>query len=149
MIISDTESLLSSLASQDKEAMSCLFEQRGFSHEESYKQYLYDLIKQAGFHDYEFDLVKGDVSRTASDYINKCPGLKISLLYMDLDLDEPTYDVLQAAWNRVSKGGIVVFDEYGFHKWSESKGVDRFFKDKELQVKSLNFIAPSAYVVKK
>jgi len=145
----DTESLLNSLTDQDKEAMSCLFKQRGFSHEESFKKHLCDLIKQAGFCDHEFDLIKGDVSKTTKDYISTRPGLKISLLYLDLDLEEPTYDVLQAAWGRVSSGGIVVFDEYAFHKWSESKGVDRFFKNKDVQIKSLNFIAPSAYVVKK
>jgi len=145
----DTESLLNSLTDQEKEAMTCLFKQRGFSHEESFKKHLHDLIKQAGFCDHEFDLVNGDASQTVKKYINTRPGLKISLLYLDLDLEEPTYNVLQAAWDRVSSGGIVVFDEYAFHKWSESKGVDRFFEDKDVQIRSLNFIAPSAYVVKK
>jgi hypothetical protein len=145
----DTDSLLNSLSDLDKEAMKTLFNQRKFSHEESFTCYLRTTIRQAGFDDYEYDLVKGDVSSTASKYINERPGLKISLLYLDLDLEEPTYDVLEAAWERVSRGGIVVFDEYAFHKWSESKGVDKFFDDKDVVVRSLNFIAPSAYIVKK
>ena len=49
---------------------------------------------------------------------------------------------------RVSIGGIHVFDEYNFHNWSESVGVDRFFADKDINIESLNFVAPSAYVVK-
>ena len=82
------------------------------------------------------------------EYISNKPGLKISLLYLDLGLAQPTYDVLEAAWDRVSKGGIVVFDEYAFHHWSESQGVDKFFKDKNVQVENLNYIAPSAFVRK-
>jgi|TARA_B100000035_G_C21026922_1_gene566646 hypothetical protein len=145
----DTDSLLSSLSDQDKEAMSTLFKGRGFSHEESYVKFLEERIKEAGFLEHEYDFVKGDATITSKQYFKERPGLKISLLYLDMDLEEPTYEVLQAAWDRVSSGGLVVFDEYAFHKWSESKGVDRFFKDKEVQIKSLNFIAPSAYVVKK
>jgi len=145
----DTDSLLSSLNDQDKEAMSTLFKGRGFSHEESYVKFLEEKIKNAGFLDHEYDFVIGDATITSKQYFKERPGLKISLLYLDMDLEEPTYEVLQAAWDRVSSGGLVVFDEYAFHKWSESKGVDRFFKDKGVQIKSLNFIAPSAYVVKK
>ena len=145
----DTDSLLSSLSDQDKEAMSTLFKDRGFSHEETYVKFLEERIKEAGFLEHEYDFVIGDATITSKQYFKERPGLKISLLYLDMDLEEPTYEVLQAAWDRVSIGGIVVFDEYAFHKWSESKGVDRFFKDKEVQIKSLNFIAPSAYVIKK
>jgi hypothetical protein len=101
-----------------------------------------------GFLDHEFDLVAGDVSLTSKEFVSSRPGFRISLLYLDLDLDKPTYEVLQNMWDRVVSGGIVVFDEYAFHKWSEADGVDRFFKDKNIQVKSLNYICPSAYVVK-
>jgi len=145
----DTDSLISSLSDQDKEAMTVLFKQRGFSHEESFHKYLGKLIQSCGFQDYEYELVKGDISKTLPDYLDTRPGLKISMLYLDLDLEEPTYDVLCCAWDRMSKGGIIVFDEYAFHQWSESKGVDRFFEGKDVEIKSLNYIAPSAYVVKK
>jgi len=145
----DTNSLINNLSDQDKEAMSTLFEGRSFSHDKTYKQFLNDKIIKCGFSAHEFDLVSGDISETLPRYIHERPGMKISMLYLDLDLADPTYDVLCAAWDRVSKGGVVVFDEYAFHKWSESKGVDKFFGDKEIQVKCLDYIAPSAYVVKK
>ena len=145
----ETNGLLKSLTNQDKEAMTTLFKERGFSHEESFKQYLNDSILSFGFQPHEFDLVKGDVSKTISEYLSTRPGLKISLLYLDLDLAQPTYDVLCETWDRVSKGGIVVFDEYGYQQWSESQGVDKFFEDKDVEIKSLNYMAPTAYVVKK
>tara|TARA_R100001460_G_scaffold44656_1_gene81487 strand:+ start:779 stop:1474 length:696 start_codon:yes stop_codon:yes gene_type:complete len=144
----DTDSLIDSLSSQDKLAMSTLFEKRNFSHDHNYQNYLENVIQEAGFQDYDYELIAGDISKTMPEYISNKPGLKISLLYLDLDLAQPTYDVLEAAWDRVSKGGIVVFDEYAFHHWSESQGVDKFFKDKNVQVENLNYIAPSAFVRK-
>jgi len=67
---------------------------------------------------------------------------------MDLDLEQPTYDTLNNLWDNVTKGGIIVFDEYGYHKWSESRGVDRFIEEKNLQIKSLNYHCPTAYIIK-
>jgi predicted O-methyltransferase YrrM len=99
--------------------------------------------------DYEYELVKGDISETFPQYLETRPGMKISMLFIDLDLEKPTYDVLCHAWDRVSKGGIVVFDEYGLHQWSECRGADRFFKGKDVEVKSLNYIGAMAYVKKK
>jgi hypothetical protein len=97
---------------------------------------------------HEFELIQGDISKTALKYVEENPGFKISLLYLDLDLGEPTYDTLCALWDRVSVGGLVIFDEYGYAKWSESEGVDRFFKDKNIEIISLNYICPTAYVKK-
>ena len=144
----DTNDLLSSLTEQDKEAMSVLFKSRNFEHEEGFVSYLKDSISSYGFLDHEFDLVKGDISYSLKEYLSDKPGLKISLLYIDLDVERPTYDVLSATWDRMSKGGIVVFDEYAYHCWSESIGADNFFKDKDVTIKSLDFMGPTAYVVK-
>ena len=144
----DTESLINSLSDQDKKSMTVLFKERKFKHKDGYEKYLQKEIKDCGFLDYEYELIKGDVSSTIEEYIRHRPGFKISLLYLDLDLEVPTYEVLSHVWDRVSKGGVVVFDEYAFHKWSEAKGADRFFESKGVDIKSLNFIAPSAYVVK-
>jgi hypothetical protein len=98
--------------------------------------------------DHEYELVSGDISKTVVEYADTRPGAKISLLYLDLDLEVPTYDALMSLWDRVSSGGIVVFDEYAYHNWSESIGVDKFFENKNIKIQSLNFFAPSAYVVK-
>ena len=108
-----------------------------------------NFVKQCGFEAHEFDLVSGDITETAAKYVSERPGFRISLLYIDLDVEVPTYEALSAMWDRVVKGGMVVFDEYAFHKWSESAGVDRFFADKDVEIKTLNYICPTAYVVKK
>lgn len=145
----NSENLVNSLSGQDKVAMSTLFEKRNYKHDGDHAKKFKDIILNFGFEEHEFELVEGDIVSTAHSYVSERPGFRISLLYLDLDLDVPTYEALNAMWDRVVKGGIIVFDEYAFHKWSESKGVDRFFADKDVEIKSMNFMCPTAYVVKK
>ena len=78
-------------------------------------------------------LIQGDDCKTTHDFISSRPGAKISLLYIDVDLDIPSYQVLYALWDRVYYGGVVVVDDYSYQKWSKSAGDDRFFKDKMLK----------------
>jgi hypothetical protein len=145
----DTEGLISSMgAGQDKEAMDTLFKKRNFEHKSSFKDEFHNQLLSHGFPSSDFELVEGDISITSQAFSQANPGLKISLLYLDLDLEIPTYQTLNNLWNNVTKGGIIVFDEYGYHKWSESKGVDRFIEEKNLEIKSLNFMCPTAYIKK-
>ena len=96
-------------------------------------------------------LVKGDVEETLPAYLKENPGLRLSLLYIDVDLDRPTYAALTHLWDRLLPGGIVVFDEYEYHKFSESNGVERFLRERRLDfdLRSTQWIAPTAYMVKK
>jgi hypothetical protein len=145
----NTEGLISSIGDgQDKEAMDTLFKKRNFEHKSSFKDEFHNQLLSHGFLSSDFELVEGDISITSQVFSQSNPGLKISLLYLDLDLEVPTYQTLNNLWNNVTKGGIVVFDEYGYHKWSESKGVDRFIEEKNLEIKSLNFMCPTAYIKK-
>lgn len=144
----NSKELTSTLTDQDKDAMTTLFEGRNFKHDGTFKDKLDLMIRRSGFADHEYELIPGNISKTVMEYIETRPGAKISLLYLDLDLEVPTYDTLLSLWDRVSSGGIVVFDEYAYHNWSESIGVDKFFKNKNIKINSLNFFAPSAYVIK-
>lgn len=146
----DTEELLNSIKnSHDKDSMSNLFGGRNFTHGQTFKEKLEEELLRSGFNSNEFVLVEGDVITTTREFVKNNPGFKISLLYMDLDLDEPTYESLNNLWDNVTKGGIVVFDEYGYHKWSESKGVDRFLEEKGLEIKTLDYMCPTAYIKKR
>jgi len=144
----DTDSLLRSLVGDDLVKMKDLFESRNYTHNEAAWDYLHTTIKNAGFSECDYELVKGDIRESAYDFVHDRPGFKISLLYLDLDLEQPTYDALQALWDRVSTGGLVVFDEYAYHQWSESLGVDKFFENKGVRVKTLDYLCPTAYVQK-
>lgn len=144
----DTDSLLNSLSGNDQVRMTELFEERGYNHDSGAEQLLHEKISAAGFRKNEYELVKGDISETAQKFVAERLGFKISLLYLDLDVEAATYEVLSSFWDRVSVGGVIVFDEYGIHQWSESAGADKFFSSKGVQIKSLDFLQPTAYVVK-
>ena len=145
----NTKDLLDSIQTgHDKQAMKTLFSGRKFEHLSTYKEYLEAHILSNGFTNDDFMLIEGDVTNTTKILTEQNPGLKISLLYMDLDLEHPTYETLCNLWDRVSIGGVVVFDEYGYHKWSESKGVDRFISEKGLKLENLDYFCPTALIRK-
>jgi hypothetical protein len=99
----------------------------------------------------KYILVKGDVCSSTKNFVEENPGFRISLLYVDLDLNEPVYESLKNLWDRVLPGGYIIFDEYEYHKFDESNGVDNFLKNSNLkyEIISTNFMAPSAYLIKK
>lgn len=145
----DTNSLLNSLSGNDKVSMTELFVDRNYEHDEAVSKLLHEKISLAGFGKNDYELVKTDICQTAPEFAAKRPGFRISLLYLDLDIEQPTYDTLSAFWERVSIGGLVVFDEYAVHQWSEAEGADRFFKGKNIQIKTTtDYFCPIAYAVK-
>jgi hypothetical protein len=103
---------------------------------------------ESGFTDKNFELIEGDISNTSKKFIMDRPGFRISLLYLDLDLDKPTYDTLCNFWERIVSGGIIVFDEYAFHSWSEANAVDRFLKEKNLKLVNTHLTSPTAFIRK-
>lgn len=95
-------------------------------------------------------LVKGDIEETVPAFVEKNPGLRISLLHFDVDLYRPTLIGLQQLWPLVVPGGIVLFDEYGIPPWEgESKAVDEFFGGKQVAIKRLDWCPnPGGYLIK-
>ena len=96
-------------------------------------------------------LVDGHIEITAGEFVLKNPGVRFSLIHFDCDLYAPTKAALEALWPRVSRGGVVLFDEYGIPDWAgETKAVDEFIANKpELRLQTFNWTnAPSAYIVK-
>jgi hypothetical protein len=98
----------------------------------------------------KYTLIEGDVENTLPQFLDDNPGFRISMLYIDVDIERPTYIALKYLWDRVLPGGIIVFDEFEYHKFTESCGVEQFFKEKNLKfnLKSTNWIAPTAYIIK-
>jgi hypothetical protein len=103
---------------------------------------------ECGANTEEFELISGDVSVTSKLFAEERVGARISILYLDLDLAVPTYDALNNLWDLIVDGGIVVLDEYAYHKWSESNGVDKFIKEKGLTLHPTYVKAPTAYIIK-
>uniref|UniRef100_A0A6C0KYX3 dTDP-6-deoxy-L-hexose 3-O-methyltransferase n=1 Tax=viral metagenome TaxID=1070528 RepID=A0A6C0KYX3_9ZZZZ len=98
----------------------------------------------------KYILVEGDVEVSLPSFLEKNPGLRISLLYIDCDIERPTYYSLKYLWDRILPGGIILFDEYEHHSFSESNGVDKFLKENNIKynIKTTNFMCPTAYLIK-
>jgi hypothetical protein len=97
------------------------------------------------------ELIEGDVLETVPEYVRKNPGLRISLLHLDLDLYEPTRVALEHLYPRVVPGGVVLLDEYAMTGFpGESAAFDEFFRDKRPKLRKFPFIStPGGYFVKK
>jgi hypothetical protein len=139
------DALMESINTSDKGVMESLFVDRGFD-PKNYESVLAKLLNNAGYEN--FNLLKGDVTKTVPEYLEKSPGFRASIVNFDLDIEEPTYACLEFLWSRVCKGGVLIFDEYAINEWTESNAVDKFCEKHGLTVTSTPYFAPSAYLIK-
>jgi len=96
-------------------------------------------------------LVDGQIEETVGKFVVENPGVRFSLVHFDCDLYAPTKAALEALWPKVSRGGVVLFDEYGIPDWpGETQAVDEFLADKPvLKLETFTWTnAPAAYLVK-
>ncbi|MFA5016062.1 MAG: TylF/MycF/NovP-related O-methyltransferase [Methylobacter sp.] len=97
------------------------------------------------------ELIDGDIQESVPSFIEENPGVRFSFVHFDCDLYTPTKIALEAIWPKVSRGGVVLFDEYALKEWAgESQAVDEFFADKlDVRVETLDWSnSPAGYVVK-
>ena len=102
-----------------------------------------------------FQIVKGDVTKTIPKFVKNNPGIKISLLNIDIDFVEPTLTVLDNLYNKVSKGGVILLDNYagrgssGKYLHGDTLAIDKFFKNKDIKIKKFSFSARPCFIQKK
>jgi hypothetical protein len=98
-------------------------------------------------------VVKGDARITIPQYVNENPGLRISLLHIDIDIYEPVSIALEYLYPRVIPGGIIVLDEYAHQDWpGESAALEHYFKKNNIQPPNLQTFGwcgtPTTYFIK-
>jgi len=97
----------------------------------------------------KIELVPGDVLKTIPEFLKANPHTLISLLYLDLDLYEPTMAALTELYNRVVSGGIIAFDEINNPMWpGETEAFLEFFKNKAVTLKKFSFEPARCYFIK-
>ncbi len=62
-------------------------------------------------------LVRGDVVETVPKFVAEHPHLLVSLLFLDMDLYEPTKAALEHFLPRMPRGAVVAFDELDNPMW--------------------------------
>ena len=73
---------------------------------------------------------------TLEEYIKSRPELRIALLHVDVDVYAPAKKGLELLFDRVIKGGLIVFDDYGVVE-GETLAVEEFFKDYDYTLEKL------------
>lgn len=63
------------------------------------------------------NLIKGDASQTIPQFIAENQHLLVSLLFIDLDLYEPTKVALENFYPRMPKGAVIAFDDLDNPMW--------------------------------
>jgi len=96
-------------------------------------------------------LIDGDIGDSVPRFVAENPGVRFSLVHFDCDLYAPTKAALSAIWPKISRGGVVLFDEYALKEWQgESQAVDEFLAEQpHIRLHTLDWTnSPAAYLVK-
>jgi dTDP-rhamnose C3-O-methyltransferase len=96
-------------------------------------------------------LIKGEIEASVPQFVEQNPGVRFSLVHFDCDLYLPTKVALNELWERISRGGVLIFDEYGIPDWpGETAAVDEFVKRRtDLRLYTFAWTnVPGAYLVK-
>lgn len=89
---------------------------------------LMDMIDLYEMND-EIVIHKGFISDTLPPLLKTRQELSFSLVYCDLDLYEPTRDVLNQLHSRLSRGGMFVLDEWNYENYpGETQAVREFLE---------------------
>ena len=109
------------------------------------KEHLNDLLKNKKVENYE--LIEGDILTTIPEFLEKNTSLKIALLHIDVDVYEPTKVILEALWDKIVSGGILMLDDYGTVE-GETQAVDEFFAGKGVEIHKPRFYHIPSYIIK-
>jgi hypothetical protein len=94
------------------------------------------------------ELIKGDIALTCKSYVENNPHLVVSLLYLDVDLYEPTKILLENFVPKMPKGAIIVFDELNAKMFpGETLAVDEVIGLKNLKIERFCFDSYVSYAV--
>ena len=93
------------------------------------------------------ELIRGDITETVPRYLKSNPKLKISLLNLDVDFYEPSISILKNFYPKLSKGGILMLDNYGV--WDgETMAVNEYFRGKRIKIRKFSFSQTPSYIIK-
>ena len=78
--------------------------------------------------DRKVKLIKGDIFFTLNKFLKKNKKIKFSFVNLDVDLFHITHFILKKIWSKVTKGGIVLFDDYKSFPGA-TKAINIFLKE--------------------
>jgi hypothetical protein len=95
-------------------------------------------------------VIKGNAVKTIPKYLIENPHTVVSLLYLDMDIYEPTKVALQKFIPRMPKGSIIVFDELNSEYWTgETLAVLDTIGIRNLKIERFSFDTRISYAILK
>ncbi|WP_233851782.1 TylF/MycF family methyltransferase [Paraburkholderia sp. HD33-4] len=92
------------------------------------------------------ELVKGDIAKTAPEFVKTRPDLVVAMLILDTDLYESTKVALETFLPYMPKGAIVVLDEVAYRNFpGETKALREVLDLNKIELKRLPFDAAAGY----
>lgn len=108
---------------------------------------VYDLNRPIS-HIPKVELVPGDLCETAGRWVGRNPHAVVALLYLDVDLYEPTKAALEAFVPRMPKGAIIAFDELNAEIFpGETRAVEEVLGLRNLRIRRFPFDSYVSYAV--
>ena len=105
------------------------------------------ILKLKHFENYE--LIEGDIFETIPRYLEKHKNLKISILHVDVDAYSPTKFCMESLYEKVTRGGVIVLDDYTLVEGA-TKAIDEFFRQhSNIRIEKLGLNYKPSYIVKK
>ncbi len=99
------------------------------------------------------EIIDGPLEQTIPQFLKDKPGLRISLLHIDVDIYQPTYNALKHLYPLVLNGGVVAFDEYAMIPWQgETCGAEDYFNEMNIHPEFKKFpfsLNPHGYFIKR
>ncbi len=109
---------------------------------------LYDQNRFIG-HVPKVKLIQGNIVDQMDSFVQEHPYLLISLLYLDVDLYQPTKVILDKLLPRVPKGGIVAFDELNMQDYpGETQAALQALDLSKVELKRHPFCSRISYFVR-
>jgi hypothetical protein len=98
-------------------------------------------------------VISGDIIDTVPKFAESNQGTRLCLMFLDVNLYEPTLAALRALYPLLVRGGVVAMNGYGSPPWlGETAAFEQYFKEIDLaqpRLQKLPYsIRPGAYFVK-
>ncbi len=110
------------------------------------RQQLLEVLDKKGLSE-NVDLIEGDITETVPEFIKRNPGIRFSLIHLDVDLYKPSVVVLESLYPLLSKGGILILDDYAIWE-GETKAVDEYFANRYISIQRFSFAEAPCYIIK-
>jgi len=108
---------------------------------------LYDQDRFLG-HIPKMQLIRGDVIKTIPEFVQQNRHLLVSLLFIDLDLYEPTKVALEQIVPRMPKGAIIAFDELDNPIWpGETEALLEKLSVNQLEIRRIDWDPYIGYAI--